>query len=192
MSRTADGARTEAAQALGARIRAVRLQRDLSLGDLAGLAQVSKSLISQIERGVAAPSIETVRKLASALDVPVFSFFLEPQGQGMLVRAGERRRVSYPDSAVVREVLSPNLNGRMVLLAVTFPPGAESGADFVHHAGEETVVVIEGALEVQIGDQSVALETGDALTFDAELPHRFRNPSLDVCQLVVAISPPHL
>src|SRR3954449_9456283 len=75
---------------LGARIRAARRQRSLSLGDLASAAQVSRSLVSQIERGVATPSIETVRRLASAMSVPVFSLFLDNQGDQSVVRASER------------------------------------------------------------------------------------------------------
>ena len=52
---------------LGMRIRAARTQRGLSVGDLASAAQVSRSLVSQIERGIAMPSIETLRRLASAI-----------------------------------------------------------------------------------------------------------------------------
>src|SRR3954463_16587100 len=100
---------------LGARIRAARTQRGLSVGDLAGAAQVSRSLISQIERGVATPSIETLPRLASAIGVPVFSLFLDEQSNQNIVRAADRRVVSYPGSAVTREILSPNLRGRMAV-----------------------------------------------------------------------------
>src|SRR3954471_25000893 len=84
---------------LAARIRAARTQRSLSLGDLASAAQVSRSLISQIERGIATPSIETLRRLASAIGVPVFSLFLDEQNHHNIVRAADRRVVHYPGSA---------------------------------------------------------------------------------------------
>src|SRR5438552_17381111 len=64
-------------EALGGRIRAARSHRGLSVAELAGSAGVSKSLVSQIERGIAAPSIDTVRRLASALQMPVLSLFME-------------------------------------------------------------------------------------------------------------------
>ncbi|MBV9327731.1 MAG: helix-turn-helix transcriptional regulator, partial [Chloroflexi bacterium] len=108
---------------LGGRIRAARQRRELSVAELAASAGVSKSLVSQIERGRAAPSIDTVRRLASALQVPVFSFFLDEPDNGMVVRRDHRRVVRYPGTHATREVLSPSLNGRMVLLWVTFPPG---------------------------------------------------------------------
>jgi transcriptional regulator with XRE-family HTH domain len=176
---------------LGGRIRAARLRRDLSVAELATTAGVSKSLVSQIERGVAAPSIDTVRRLASALQVPVFSLFLEEPDNGMVVRRQHRRVVRYPGSRATREILSPSLNGRMVLLWVTFPPG-EDGREPVRHVGEECVLVIRGALDVHIGEQRVTLGAGDSMTFDPDAPHAFRNTSAEIAEIVVAISPPNL
>jgi transcriptional regulator with XRE-family HTH domain len=177
---------------LGARIRAARMQRTLSLGDLASAAQVSRSLVSQIERGVATPSIETVRRLASAMSVPVFSLFLDAQGEQSIVRASERRVVHYPGSNVSREILSPNLRGRMAVLWVTFPPGEQSSLQPVRHVGEECVVIVAGTLEVVIADRAARLEKGDSMTFDSEAPHVFRNPTDTPVEAFVVISPPDL
>jgi transcriptional regulator with XRE-family HTH domain len=189
-----NGAASRAAgadEALGGRIRSARARRELSVAELAGRAGVSKSLVSQIERGIAAPSIDTVRRLASVLQVPVFSLFLEEPDDGMVVRRADRRVVRYPGSLATREILSPTLSGRMVLLWVTFPPG-EDGHETVRHVGEESVVVIRGALEVQIADQIVRLEAGDSMTFDPDAPHAFRNPGQDVTEIVTVISPPNI
>jgi transcriptional regulator with XRE-family HTH domain len=180
-----------AEDALGGRIRTARIRRGLSVGDVAVQAGVSKSLVSQIERGIAAPSIDTVRRLASVLQVPVFSLFLEEPDNGMVVRSNQRRIVRYPGSSATREVLSPTLSGRMVLLWVTFPPG-EDGREPVRHVGEESVVVIRGILEVDIGDQRVVLAAGDSMTFDPDAPHAFRNPSADVTEILTVISPPNI
>lgn len=180
------------AAGLGARIKTARARRRLSVAEVASRAGVSKSLVSQVERGVATPSLETVRKLASALEVPVFSLFLDEGDRQTVVRAEHRRAVMYPGSAVVREVLSPGLHGRMVLLWVRFPPGEGTGPSPVHHAGEECVVVIRGALDVLIGEQPTHLGPGDSLTFDSELPHVFQNPTDATTEIVVAISPPNL
>jgi transcriptional regulator with XRE-family HTH domain len=184
-----DGSGSDAA--LGNRIRAARSRRSLSAAELASAAGVSKSLVSQIERGIAAPSIDTVRRLASVLEVPVFSLFMEEPDQGMIVRRDERRLVRYPGTHATREVLSPTLGGRMVLLWVTFPAG-EEGREPVRHIGEECVVVVRGTLEVTLGDQNVVLETGDSMTFDSEVPHAFRNPTNEETEILAAISPPNL
>ena len=177
---------------LGGRIRAARTQRNLSLGDLASAAQVSRSLVSQIERGIATPSLETLRRLASAVGVPVFSLFLDEEGSQSIVRASERRVVHYPGSAVTREILSPHLRGRMAVLWVTFPPGEQSSLQPVRHVGEECVVIVSGTLELLIGERPVRLEQGDSMTFDSEAPHLFRNPTDAPVQAFVVISPPDL
>ena len=62
----------------------------------------------------------------------------------------------------------------------------------MRHVGEESVVVIRGSLEVQIGNQVVRLEAGDSMTFDPDAPHAFRNPSDDVTEVVTAIAPPNI
>jgi mannose-6-phosphate isomerase-like protein (cupin superfamily) len=109
----------------------------------------------------------------------------------MIVRRAARRVVRYPGSSATREVLSPTLSGRMVLVWVTFPPG-EDGREPVRHVGEECVVVIRGSLEVTLGDQRVVLEAGDSMTFDSEAPHAFRNPTNAETEMLTAISPPNL
>jgi transcriptional regulator with XRE-family HTH domain len=177
---------------LGSRIREGRMRRGLTVAELGARAGVSKSLVSQIERGVAMPSVETIRRIASSLDMPVFSLFLDDLDSDMVVRSTERRRISYPGSEVAREILSPGLHGRMVMLWVTFPPGEASGPMPVHHRGEECIVVIEGVVDVLMAEEKVRLEVGDSMTFDAEVPHRFHNPTAGVSRAVVAISPPNI
>lgn len=162
------------------------------MADLAGRAYVSKSLVSQIERGLVAPSIDTVRRLASVLQVPVFSLFLDGADSQMVVRRSQRRAVHYPGSRVTREILSPGLHGRMVLLWVTFPPGENGRPEPVCHVGEECVVVIRGVLEVRIGEETARLEQGDSMTFNPEVPHTFRNAADESAEIITAISPPNL
>src|ERR1051326_2932902 len=99
--------------ALGRRIRSARTRRGLSAAELANLAGVSKSLVSQIERGIAAPSIDTVRRLASALELPVFSLFMEEPDAGMVVRRADRRVGRYPGSRARREGLRDRKRTRL-------------------------------------------------------------------------------
>jgi transcriptional regulator with XRE-family HTH domain len=184
--------RTQTDLALGTRIRELRQRRGMSVGEVATLAAVSKSLVSQIERGVASPSIDTVRKIASALELPVFSLFLEDADSDLVVRKRNRRIVRYPESEVTREVLSPSLHSRLALLWVTYPPGEAGRLEPVHHTGEECVVVVRGTLEITLGEQVIQLQCGDSMGFDSELPHIFRNPGSEPAEVVVAISPPSI
>src|SRR5687767_12431857 len=177
----ADGS-AEDPVALGPRIHEARTRLGLSVAALAEQAGVSKSLVSQIERGVAAPSLDTVRRLASALQVPVFTLFLTEGESHSVVRRGQRQSVRYPGSEAVRELLSPHLRGRMALVWATFPPNEASSAEQVSHAGEETVVVVRGRLEVLLADRRVLLDEGDSLTFDPQVRHTFRNPGPDTAE----------
>src|SRR5258707_10994109 len=81
---------------LGARIRALRLARGETLRALAGRAGVTESFLSQVERGVASPSIASVQRIARALDTSIAELFQERERVGELVRAAERRQVSSP------------------------------------------------------------------------------------------------
>jgi transcriptional regulator with XRE-family HTH domain len=183
---------TSTRSSLGARIRRLRERRKLSLATVAERAGVSKSLVSQIERDIASPSIDTLRQLASALRVPTFSLLLEEDGGHKVIRRGQRRVVTYPGTKVVREVLSADLTGKMVLLWATFPPGESTPDQPGRHIGEESVVVIRGSIDVVIGGASTHLDAGDSMTFDPDVPHRFCNLSGEPTEIIVAISPPHI
>lgn len=163
---------------IGQQIKKFRLNNGLRISDLARRADVSKSLISQIERGNANPSIETIRAIASALEVPLFALFLEEDGaQSSLVKKDERLTLMLPGSDAVRELLTPNLDREMVLVLSRLAPGGKTSPVPVSHKGEECTFVLRGKLEQHLGDEVHALDTGDAFYFDARIPHFLINPS---------------
>src|SRR5437762_13705247 len=86
---------------LGARIRALRLARGATLRQLASKAGVTESFLSQVERGVASPSIASVQRIARALDHSIAELFAEDEPAGRVVRAADRRRVAYPGLGAV-------------------------------------------------------------------------------------------
>src|SRR6266508_5913856 len=118
---------------LGRQIRRLRRNANLTLDDLAGAARVSKSLISQVERGLASPSINTLRRIAGALEVPIAALFLggdmsedESDGTGrrLVVRQHERKGLHVPRSKVVYELLTPDLNRKIEFIWIEYEPGA--------------------------------------------------------------------
>src|SRR6476646_9878763 len=80
---------------LGARIRARRLARHETLRELAAEAAVTESFLSQVERGVASPSIASVQRIARALDTSIAELFAADESAGIVVRLRDRRRVVY-------------------------------------------------------------------------------------------------
>jgi transcriptional regulator with XRE-family HTH domain len=178
---------------IGSRIRAFRLDKGLTLSELARRAGVSKSLVSQIENSKANPTVETLRAIAAALEVPVFALFLEEDSShSAVVRKNERITLTVPDSQAVRELLTPDLQRAMVLLISRIPPGATSSPSAVSHKGEECVFILRGNLVVHLQDETHLLKAGDFLYFDSRLPHFFANRESTEVEFICAISPASL
>ncbi len=176
---------------IGSRIRELRHKKGLSVTELARRAGISKSMISQVEREDANPSVETVRAIAAALEVPVFALFLEEgQSPGALVRKSERITLTIPGSEIVRELLTPDLQRAMALILGRIPPGAVSSPAPTTHRGEECILVLQGTVVVHLQDEQYVLEAGDTFYFDARVPHLFTNPGDTEAELLSAIAPP--
>lgn len=182
---------------LGATVRQARADRGLTATALAGRVGVSPSLISQIERGTTAPSLEVLWGVARALDLPVGAFFDEtsalprdrPSANAVVVRADQRKRLSLPNS-VTYDLLSPDLTRRIELVWVRLGPGEESPRQPWTHPGEEQMVVIQGELVVWVDGEEFDLAEGDAITMDSARPHRAINRSEATTVVIAAISPP--
>ena len=98
---------------IGSRIRARRQELDLSLRELAERVSLTASFLSQIERDLTSPSIESLRKISDALEVPIFYFLLESDDRCPVVRRDERTTLTLPNSNLTYELLTPDLNRQM-------------------------------------------------------------------------------
>ena len=165
---------------VGSQIRALRQQRGLSLRALAKLCELSPNTISLVERGTSSPSVSTLHRLATALKVPITTFF-EDRGEKVeliLSRAGKR---SFSGTVNVRlENLGSGLEGQTLEpFVVTLQPSAGSSERVMVHDGHELVYCLQGEIEYEVVGQRYRLAAGDALLFEARLPHRWRNPNSD-------------
>ena len=173
---------------IGTQLRSLRQQRSLSLRGLAELCDLSPTTISLIERGESSPSVATLHRLATALGIPITSFFHEPEAQVEVIvsRHGERRGFGTED--VRMESLGSGLTDQaMQLLAVTLAPGSGSGAEEIVHAGHEAVYCVRGKMDYQIDGNNYALSAGDALLFEARLPHSWHNTGQEPATFLVVI-----
>jgi transcriptional regulator with XRE-family HTH domain len=176
---------------LGARIRALRLARGQTLRDLAGRAGVTESFLSQVERGVASPSIASVQRIARALGQTIAELFAEQEVHGEVVRVADRRRVTYPGLNAVDEFLTRKPDGRLQVILSTIEPGGGTGDEaYTHESDEEVVVVLEGVLDLWVGDERYHLEAGDAVTHSSRVPHRNTNPGPGLARVLFCITPP--
>jgi transcriptional regulator with XRE-family HTH domain len=185
---------------VGRKIRVRRLEAGLTLKRLATVVGVSQSLISQVERGLASPSITTLRRIAAALEVPIAALFLgdeapspgetDRMGRRLVVRRPERKRLHVPRSKIGYELLTPDLNRRIEFLWIEYEPGSVTHPSPMSHPGEENAVCLEGSVVVTIDHQEFVLAEGDSISFDSGRPHQVENRTDKRAVLVSAITPP--
>lgn len=175
---------------VGARIRELRIERGMTLTQLAEAAGVSSGLISQVERDRADPSLETLRKIAKVLELPLFSLFQEQDPAAVaVVRRDGRMLVKSPAGGVTYTRVSPG-HGRVEVLQGHLLPGGSSAAEPWSHPSEECVLVLRGRLVVEVSGVEHPLEAGDSCYFDSSLPHRYLNPGDEAADFIVAATPP--
>jgi transcriptional regulator with XRE-family HTH domain len=176
---------------LGARIRALRLARRSTLRQLAAEAAVTESFLSQVERGVASPSIASVQRIARALGATIAELFEADERAGSLVRVHERRRIVYQGLGAVDEFLTRATDGRLQVILSTIEPGGGTGDEpYTHESDEEVVIVLEGSLDLWVGPEHYRLEAGDAVTHSSRIPHRNTNPGPGIARVLFCSTPP--
>lgn len=162
---------------VGSKLRTWRQQRGLSIRALADLCGISPNTISLIERGVTSPSVATLHQLATALQVPITSFFEEQREPARVILSRPGERVFSGNAGLVLENLGSGLEGQLLEpFLVTLRSGADSGRQVMVHGGHEFVYCLQGTLEYEIGGRTLHLAAGESLLFEAPLPHRWRNP----------------
>lgn len=169
----------EVSAGLGNRIRALRLQQGLSLRAVAAIAKISPSLLSQIERSEASPSLVSLVAIADALDVRPGVLLDDEvdtdQGDSLVVRRAERLVID--DETCRREFMMHLDDPYLEVAELTIAPGGESRPKLARHSGRDYGLVITGQIVVEIEEQEETLRRGDYIAFDAERPHRIVNRS---------------
>lgn len=180
------------AVALGHDLRQLRKSRSLTLAELALRIGRSVGFISQIERGLSSPSIDDLRALAAAFDVPISWFFaaepLHEAERGTVMRADHRRKLGSREGGLVEELLSPDLGGKYEMVRSEFAPGSEMKEPVLRQT-EESGVIIEGQLDLWIDGEHFHLEAGDSFRFDHK-PYRWANRGETTTVAVWVVSPP--
>jgi transcriptional regulator with XRE-family HTH domain len=175
---------------LGSKIRKLRRSKGLSLADLAEKINKTSSYLSQVERGLAEPSITALREIASALDIPIFYFLLDNEKHNSVVRKNERKVLQFPGSHLTFELISPDLSHQMEIIRARIEPGSCTCDKPLSHRGEECTLVVEGKMEIQIGDKKFILEEGDSIYYIASIPHKITSIGDKDLVFVSSITPP--
>jgi transcriptional regulator with XRE-family HTH domain len=179
--------------AVGARVRALREAMGYSLRDLAERSGVSAPMLSQVERGETSPTLQIAHRIASGLELRLSQLLrLDEDGAVSIVRAAERRTGPGADTRHHYEILTPPLPGqRAELSRHTLAPGAVTGGPGdppMHEPGSrESALVASGTVVLHCDGAAYRLPAGDCVTFDADLPHHFENPSAETEAVLLAV-----
>ena len=187
-SQTAEAERVD----VGERLRAIRRLRRATLKSVADRAALSESFLSQVERGRANASVGSLQRIAAALGVTVADLF-EPNGSTAKPRVLRREvRPNLAFGTLGRKyMLTPRpLEHLQVILGELDAGGSTGDEPYTHGDSEELLVVLEGVVSLQLGDDIFELSTGDSIDYRSSTAHRLVNVGGDPAEVMWIISPP--
>jgi transcriptional regulator with XRE-family HTH domain len=177
---------------LGARIRAFRLGRRLSLRALAQSTQTSQGFLSQLERGQVNASVGTFRKLAEGLGIALADLFSEESiHHNKILRRAERPEI-HASNLTSKYLLSQKPLLNLEVYAAELLPGGHAGEPYAHANAQEMLVVSSGAVTLVLDGIEHSLEAGDSAEYLTSALHTVRNDGDLPAEVIWIISPPTL
>ncbi|WP_224971617.1 helix-turn-helix domain-containing protein [Acinetobacter oleivorans] len=175
-------------------VRELRLARGYTLDVLATRCQVSRSAISLIERGEASPTAVVLEKLANGLGVPLTQLFDIPQNDQSpqpMVRRTQQSEWKDPETGYIRRQVSPpNWKSPFQIVEIKFPPQSRITYEISETSKvvQQQLWVVEGEIDIQLGDSFYALSTGDCLAMQLNQPVIYSNNSSQVARYILVVS----
>ncbi len=180
--------------AIGAKIRALRLKKNLGLVQLGEHTGMSSGMLSKIERGQLFPTLPTLLKIAMVFGVGLKHFFVDSINSPTLAVVRKKDRLRLPErpdaqnpSYFFESLDFPVSDRKMAAYYAEFEP--HSGATEPHkHSGAEIIYVISGQLAVNVDGKDTLLAEGDSMYFDCAFPHSYRRQGRGTCSAVVVVT----
>jgi len=172
---------------VGSRIRKIRESQKLSLRALSNRCGLSANAISLIERGKNSPTVSSLHRLATALEVPITDLFQE-ETRVNAIQVKQAQGLRFQNNSTTIESLGIGLpNQQLEPFRMTIAPGVDNLNDPISHPGEEFVHCLEGEVKYWVGDREFVLNTGDSLLFDATQPHCWKNPNQKPAAVILVL-----
>lgn len=174
---------------IGARLRAARLARGLTLEAVGAAAGISQGFVSKLERDQVSPSVASLVAICEAVGLKVGELFEPPPSQ--IVRAGQGAAINFGGEGAQEFLLTPGSQTDVEVIHSIIEPGGSAGDDLYSlDCDVEFVYVLRGTLTVTLADDDHSLAAGDSMTFRGRDPHTWRNPSRDTVAEVLWVLAP--
>lgn len=192
---TSSGVAHDDTKLVGETLRQRRQIRGLSLRQVAERAGISVGMLSQVERGLVAPSIKTLRAVCAAMEMPVNWLFhrdgdVRSPASSYIVTSGARRTLSYQAGGLTKELLTPDAQTAIQMLRFVLQPGATSGEPYSNAEGGKCGIVLAGTLGLELDGTSFVVHTGDSFAFPATAMVRFWAVGDAACEVIWVVAPP--
>jgi transcriptional regulator with XRE-family HTH domain len=181
---------------IGSKLRALRLRKKLGLVELGRHTGLSPALLSKLERGKMFPTLATLLRIAMVFSVELDHFFTDHRKHRALAIVRAASRLRFPEAAGRRDpafhfenLTFPVAEPKCEAYLATFHPVAQGKARPHEHPGVEVIYVLSGELGVTLDDTEHLLESGDAMYFDASVPHSYRRTGRSTCSALVFAIP---
>lgn len=176
---------------IGERIHRRRKKLGFSLRELGVRTDLTAGFLSQLENDQISPSLNSLQSIATALQVPMF-YFLDGARPSSVVRANERSKLYFQDSKMGYDLLAPELTRQMMPLLIRMEPGARRIAQSLAKSTEQWFFVLQGRLEITVGDETHLLDQDDSIYFDGDLLREFGSVSDEELIVICCMTPPAL
>lgn len=178
---------------LGKRLRTLRKQRKITLQNLSEQANCSVNYLSQVERGLSSPTIETLMRISEALDIRLNDLFAEELHSDFpqVISKNERKSFRKNLSGVTYYALcAPDYQDFLDAFIINLEPGSDTGNVSHKAEGTEFLFVLSGEIDLIFGGQTLCLTTGDSICFDSGKNHYFKNIGASKAEVISIATPP--
>ena len=175
--------------ALGHRVRDERRQRGFTLEALAAASGVSRSMLSEVERGSRVPTVLVLDRIATGLGTSIARLLRDEESARTVLLRHHEQAVARDRSGWERRVLSPVLPGvEFEFMRTTIGAGVDAGEFAPHGPGAREYLAVEaGTLRLTLDDETVDLRAGDSVFYAGDCRHGYANPGRKACVYYLAM-----
>lgn len=175
---------------IGGRIRDLRQEKKLTINDLAKQSGISGAYISKVERGLTIPSLDSLRKICQAMEVPTFHLLIEEPEEDAVLKLSQRKNLVFEDLGLKYSIIAHGKEKSMNVNIVHLAVNGRSSDEPLSHKGEECINVIQGKIQLELNGKILYLEKDDSIYFDSAIPHRIINLGSEEAIFNHVVSPP--